>query len=830
MADSKRQLSPLEAERERFSNFVVDLRRRETTAARTLPAASRAGSETIRERLSRTAAGLRNFWRRAARRPRSLRPDFKEAAPAPAARRRTRIFRLRSPRHPWSAFIKEKEDIFRSRVDHIARNGRVRRRRDRRPAVGIFILILLLIILLFQLSLLWPFGRLADFAARITGRSQLAVGNLLAGAGAASQDNLKDAGSDFQAAAANFLAAQADLSRVNDAILSLAALSGDPRLQLASESRKFLLAGAAASSLGQDLVLATDSLFHGNQDDFAGSLDNFLTHGQQAVADAMSLKQALAAVNPAHLPAAYRSKFSDLSDQAGQLADDLSGLVTTGQELKEVLGLSRDKRYLVVFQNNAELRASGGFLGSYALVDLSGGKIRDLEVPGGGSYDTAAGLKVRVAAPQPLWLVGTLWHFWDANWWPDWPTTAQNLMWFYDKSGGPSVDGVISVTPTVIEDLLTVTGPIDLTQEYGLTIDADNFWDTVQSVTEEPSLAKTYPAAVAGLPTSSPAVQTTLPLEQGLSANPANKPKKIIGDLLVKILAVLPQKLTPDNLVKIMKIFSDNLAGKQILLYFKDPALEAAVSDRNWGGVVQAADQDYLMVVDTNIAGQKTDRVISEQIGHLSEVAPDGSIINTIQVVRTHNGVKGTPLTGVRNVDWLRVYVPAGSQLLSAAGWRAPDASYLQDRPDATMSASPLLAAENAAAADPVSGTKIYPEDGKTVFADWLMLDPGETATVTLEYRLPFNFFTPLRTDSWLQRLNRLLNPSAGALWPYSLLVQKQPGAAAAAFTSRLILPDAWSVFWRYPSALAGSSGWDISTPLSRDQYWSILVAKTKPD
>jgi len=145
------------------------------------------------------------------------------------------------------------------------------------------------------------------------------------------------------------------------------------------------------------------------------------------------------------------------------------------------------------------------------------------------------------------------------------------------------------------------------------------------------------------------------------------------------------------------------------------------------------------------------------------------------------------------------------------------------------MSLSPRLVAENAAKVDVSSGTKIYQENNKTVFANWLMLDPGETATVSITYRLPFNFFDSISSDSWLKRLNSWLNPKAVKLFPYSLLVQKQPGASADNFSSRLILPEADTIFWRYPMDLSGSAtGWDVNSSLSRDRYWSILVQKNQ--
>jgi hypothetical protein len=92
-----------------------------------------------------------------------------------------------------------------------------------------------------------------------------------------------------------------------------------------------------------------------------------------------------------------------------------------------------------------------------------------------------------------------------------------------------------------------------------------------------------------------------------------------------------------------------------------------------------------------------------------------------------------------------------------------------------------------------------------------------------LRYRLPFNFFQSETATTWRQRLNDWLNPQAGTLHNYSLMVQKQPGAKADAFSSRLLLPASVRVFWRYPENLAGEDGWDIQTDLSRDKYWSII-------
>ncbi|HZJ41388.1 MAG TPA: DUF4012 domain-containing protein, partial [Candidatus Saccharimonadales bacterium] len=601
--------------------------------------------------------------------------------------------------------------------------------------------------------------------------------------------------------------------------------SGDPKIKLAAESKKFLAAGALSSSLGKNLMLATDSLFNHQSDNFLAALDGFVTYGRLAVNDANDLDKIISKINSDNLPEEYRTKFLTLAAEAKSLSANLDNFVSAADKMREVFGLSKDKRYLLIFQNNSELRASGGFLGSYALIDLSGGKIKNLEVPGGGSYDTEGGMSVKVKAPRPLWLVNPLWHFWDANWWPNWVRTSQNLMWFYEKSGGPTVDGVISVTPTVVERLLEITGPIDLTEEYGIVIDSNNFWETVQTIVEHKNLEKTNPDVMAGLKDSKTAINVSVPLEQGLDDNVDNKPKKIIGDLMAKILETLPEKLNRDSLVKIISAFEDSLSEKQIMFYFTDPVLESEVSARNYAGEIKNSPRDYLLVVNTNIAGQKSDRKMTEKIEQLSQVSPDGKIINQVKIIRTHTGQKNEILTGVRNVNWLRVYVPAGSRLLSASGFQVPDAIYFEE-PSSSWEDSKLLANEEAAVTDPVSGTKIYQEDGKTVFAGWVMVDPGQAVEINLSYELPFNFFDSTPNTGFLSRLNNLLNPNSQNLWSYSLLVQKQPGAAASEFYSRLDVPDSVEVFWKHPDTLSWSGGWEIFDKINSDKYFSVLLKK----
>lgn len=834
----KNNFSP--PERPAPSVFVVDLRRQHParTEEGSRPPSRRSlkrwldGAEALRPNLLRSEKNwsLSNVWSRASIWLANRRPVFARRLP----RLRRSIVRplKKISSGSWRSVVDRKRRFLASAPQLRLLSASVARRQEKEHrllylyrSLATFVFSLVIIIVPFKLLAYFQIYNVQALEEKVVGQSLSAFSHLLSAVRSASDQDFQLADQDFQAATAGFLAAAKDLNQVNDGLLALASLSSNPKLKLAAESKRFIQAGAQAATLGAHLVAATDSLFSNGEANLASRLDRFILSGQAAVAEARSLETTISRINPQNLPSEYRDHFAVLRQQAGLLASNLDRFVRLAERFKEGLGLSQDKRYLIVFQNNAEMRASGGFIGSYALVDFREGAIRNLEVPGGGSYDTEAGLRVRLAAPEPLWLVNTRWYFWDANWWPDWPTTARHLMWFYERSDGPSVDGVISLTPSVVEKLLAVTGPIDLTEEHGVVIQADNFWETVQRITEQQHLALTHPDLVADLKVQSDPVATPLPLRQGLDAGTDEKPKKIIGDLLVKMMEVLPQKLDRDNLGRVVAIFEESLREKQLLFYFQDQKMQAEALRSNWSGELRSTAGDYLMVVNTNIAGQKTDRLIDEGISLHTQVEADGYIYNTLEIRREHRGVKGEALTGVRNVNWLRIYVPAGSELLDASGFRAPDEQYLQDRPGPELNESPLLAAERAARLHPGSATRIYEEAGKTVFANWSMVDPGETARIILRYRLPFRYDDYLEEPGARRsRVGSWLNFGQPRWRPYTLLVQKQPGAAAARLSLRLLLPEGEVVRFQHPPESSGPGGWSIDSLLDRDRFFSILI------
>ena len=411
-----------------------------------------------------------------------------------------------------------------------------------------------------------------------------------------------------------------------------------------------------------------------------------------------------------------------------------------------------------------------------------------------------------VESPPPLHLVDPLWHFWDANWWPDWEKSAKKLMWFYEKSDGPTVDGVISFTPTVVENLLEIIGPIDMSKEYGQIITADNFWLTVQKISEE----KLTPEQEA--------------------AGEEHEPKRVIGDLMQKIVDDLPKNLNKDNIIKLISLFEDNLKQKQILFYFENKDLQQEVVKRGWAGKIENTDYDYLSVISTNIAGGKSDKKIVQDIDHQAVMQPDGSIIDTVTISRGHTGVKNEPFSGVRNVSWLRVYVPLNSELLEVEGFEAPDQIYFEE-PEDFWQQDPLLENEKYAKIDKESNTKIYNEDFKTVFANWVMTDPGQISVIKLKYRLPFKLEIKQSPNSWQKKLDNLFRKvfkkEKKNLVNYSMLAQKQPGDQHTVLESSFEVNQDFNIYWKYPEELQNDENFcQINTDMDSDKFWAITLQK----
>lgn len=162
--------------------------------------------------------------------------------------------------------------------------------------------------------------------------------------------------------------------------------------------------------------------------------------------------------------------------------------------MPNVLGKDKSKTYLVLFENNMELRPTGGFIGSYGLLTFDDGRLSDFAISDVYSADGQLNGHVEPPAPISQYLGEANWWLRDSNWDPDFPTSAKRAEWFLDKEMDKQVDGVISIDLSPIKNFLQVSGPIYLS-DYDLDITANNLYERVQSEVQEDFFAGTHKKA-----------------------------------------------------------------------------------------------------------------------------------------------------------------------------------------------------------------------------------------------------------------------------------------------------------------------------------------------
>ncbi|MFH1226013.1 MAG: hypothetical protein V1684_01845, partial [bacterium] len=178
-----------------------------------------------------------------------------------------------------------------------------------------------------------------------------------------------------------------------------------------------------------------------------------------------------------------------------------------------------------------------------------------------------------------------------------------------------------------------------------------------------------------------------------------------------------------------------------------------------------------------------------------------------------------------KNVDYLRVYLPQGSELISASGFVKPADNYFLPAPEHYQADADLTRIETAVKIDSSSQTRISHEFGKTVFGNWVQTDLGETSVVVLKYRLPFRLpLAELRQPkSWWDNLKSDLGlPEAMA--SYGLLVQKQPGSQANQFNHQLKFQFNPQVVWQYPAEYKkNNESWQMTAKIDGDKFFGLV-------
>ena len=386
------------------------------------------------------------------------------------------------------------------------------------------------------------------------------------------------------------------------------------------------------------------------------------------------------------------------------------------------------KSYLILFQNNAELRPGGGFIGSFARVDLENGKVTEIVFEKNvytldKSY-IAAGNKI--VPPKELTYICDSWTIRDSNMSADFAESAKKVAWFYQEEIGKKVDGVIAIDTTLFRNLLKDVGPIEM-PEYNMTITDENFLRDVQ-------------------------YQVEIGYYKDKSNWSENQPKKILAEMMPKFLGKLFSGSS--NQEKIISEILQGIKEKHLLLYFNSEKLEDLVNGINAGGKIQQAKGDYLYISGANIGGFKSSLAMSEKVGQQVVINNDGVIEEKILITRKHSGSYEWP-DGINN-NFIKIFLPLSVNVKNVN----------------------FISGDN----NPLSNTEYIEENKflkgvefeKSTISFWQNTKPKEESQTEINYERENGVY--LNNNSF----------------DYQITIQKQPGIESFQWDLRLVYPEGW--------------------------------------
>ncbi len=349
-----------------------------------------------------------------------------------------------------------------------------------------------------------------------------------------------------------------------------------------------------------------------------------------------------------------------------------------------LLGADQPRTYLLIAQNSDELRATGGFISGVAPLRIERGEISLGEFQDSLVVDDRS--KPHPSPPEPLsrYMFAGEWLLRDANWSPDWPTSARQIEQLYQIDHGGALDGVVAVNLRLVPRLMEAVGPVDM-EAYGERVDATNVVSRIQAYWSFPQV-------------------------QAQQADWWSHRKDFVGQLL----QVVVRRLMSGSFdrARLARAFSDAMTTKDLLFYVN----KGEIAPR---GALYDGAGDALMLVDSNVGFNKVDNTIARQAEYTIALDEAGAARASIVITYANK----SPDIGTFCVqqplyqgnysdlqqgcywDYVRVVVPAGAQLVRSAG------------------------------VFDVKTEEVSP--GRVAFGGYFVLPRGQTNTVRFDYRLP---------------------------------------------------------------------------------------------
>jgi len=418
-----------------------------------------------------------------------------------------------------------------------------------------------------------------------------------------------------------------------------------------------------------------------------------------------------------------KERFTQLKKPLHQASQFLDGAKPLFENLPYFLGEKEIRKYLVIFQNDTEIRPSGGFLTAYAVLQIDKGEITPLLSKD--IYDLDARFNSHLQAPRPIKKFLPQVYYWnlrDMNLSPDFKKSMETFYPHYQKVAQyPEVDAIIAVDTQLLADLLTVFGTVNVPGWGNFSAEADD---------------RCY---------GCPQVVYALELLADKPTNVKRNDRKAVLGPLMRTILINIMGAPADKMSKLFQTVLTSLEEKHLLLYYPQEDKQEIFEKLNFAGRIKDFEGDYFHLNNTNFAGAKSNMFIKEEVKQTILPQKDGRIIKEVTVKYTNPSPAsdcnlesgGLCLNGLYR-DWFRFYVPKGSELIEMKGSETEAITY--EELDKTVF-------------EGFFGNKypLYPDGGVTI--------------VKLKYRLPFQY----EKDK-----------------PYQLFIQKQPGAKNHSYSAVL--------------------------------------------
>lgn len=378
-----------------------------------------------------------------------------------------------------------------------------------------------------------------------------------------------------------------------------------------------------------------------------------------------------------------------------------AALLKLAPHLSDLLGSNKPVTYLLLIQNNHELRATGGFITAVGKLTIDKGEIIELDFKD--SYEVASDDVDHPWAPEPMrrFLGIDLMFLRDANWSPDLPTAAQMIRMIYMRNEGVPLDGVITLDLHAVELLMDGIGPLRI-PDVGEALTGQNVIKQIKLFWQEAPGGKT---------------QTGDGLNEWWQHRKDFMP--VLGEA-----AIQRVQHGSVNYVDLATALHTALEERAVQIWVRFPEAASVLASLGWDGSLRPLqDGDFLALIDSNFGYNKVDSILTRSLRYEVEwpEAENAPGLARATITYKHPAVVPghqcdiTPRYSVSYDDmaarcyfnFVRLYVPAGSRLLDVAGV------------DLTTAAS-------------------HPgENGTEVFSAYVTVPPGTEHVVTFQYELP---------------------------------------------------------------------------------------------